>query len=355
MHWRLTIPMVAALLALAGQAPSSVPARRSPMHKPQPALHVPTFQLDPPLLKSWPLLDLFRHPGVETLPASSRFMAGPWGMARWGEHGWGRLRLTPLAASMLPWTEALAPAQSPWLSEDASRDGAMSLVLWTPEGPAPAFADLSVFGTALVAPRSCERAAVTFSRHGAESDRFSLLSCDGAVAAEAVDRLSVMLRPIGVARPSLPLPEAAEDEAAQSGEWLPSIRLVHPRLVWLVQQVAEQFPRRALYVISGYRPGTHEGLHGKGRAIDLSVAGTPNEVLYQFCRTLRDVGCGYYPYHDFVHMDVRPAGSGKAYWIDDSLPGQRSNYVDSWPGVERSGAAVWDRWRREPDGAPQGD
>ena len=33
----------------------------------------------------------------------------------------------------------------------------------------------------------------------------------------------------------------------------------------------------------------------------------PNEALRDFCRTLKNVGCGYYPNSVFVHMDVRDA------------------------------------------------
>jgi hypothetical protein len=54
--------------------------------------------------------------------------------------------------------------------------------------------------------------------------------------------------------------------------------------------------------------------------------------------TLKDVGCGYYPFHPFVHIDVRPATPKPVYWVDTSLPGEPSKYVDSWPYVVESGA-----------------
>jgi hypothetical protein len=66
-----------------------------------------------------------------------------------------------------------------------------------------------------------------------------------------------------------------------------------------------------------------------------------NEHLLKVCRTLEDVGCGYYPNNKFVHIDVRRRGTGKALWIDVSGPGEPSEFVDSWPGVVDSGAFVW--------------
>ena len=65
--------------------------------------------------------------------------------------------------------------------------------------------------------------------------------------------------------------------------------------------------------------------------------GVPNAALFRFCRTLDDVGCGFYPNSKFVHVDVRRPGAGRVFWIDISGPGEPSEYVDSWPGVVESG------------------
>ena len=62
-------------------------------------------------------------------------------------------------------------------------------------------------------------------------------------------------------------------------------------------------------------------MHGK--AIDFRVSGVPNEAVRDFCRTLKNTGCGYYPHSVFVHMDVRDAS---AFWIDYSKPGEAPRY-----------------------------
>ena len=72
-----------------------------------------------------------------------------------------------------------------------------------------------------------------------------------------------------------------------------------------------------------------------------SVA-VPNEQLFNICRKLDDIGCGFYPNSKFVHIDIRRPGTGHAYWIDISGPGEPSHYVDGWPGVVEGGALSWD-------------
>lgn len=182
---------------------------------------------------------------------------------------------------------------------------------------------------------------VTVGRYGAEQDRFVLLECDGSVAPEALDRLSVMARPPGAERPELPLPLEPDAAARERGEWVKGVKLLHPRLLWLVNKLALAFPGHPIYLISGYRRDAHGSYHRSGRALDLFMTGVPNEALFKYCRKLKDVGCGYYPNHNFVHVDVRGFGQGHPFWIDVSGAGEPSRYVDSWPGVADSGGLIW--------------
>lgn len=107
-----------------------------------------------------------------------------------------------------------------------------------------------------------------------------------------------------------------------------SAHAIDPRLVALIGLVSDHFGSRKIEVVSGFRPYTptqytQHSNHNHGRAIDFRVQGVPNEVVRDFCRTLRNVGCGYYPNSVFVHMDVRAAS---AYWIDYSKPGEAPRY-----------------------------
>lgn len=171
----------------------------------------------------------------------------------------------------------------------------------------------------------------------AETEYLALFDCDGAIAPEVIDRLSVLARAPDAPRPTLPLPEAPTGDL-YPGEWLPGVRLLDPRLVWVLGEIQEAFPGRSVVIMSGYRPHAHTSYHQRGKALDLYVQGVANEDLFGLCRTLRDVGCGYYPNNSFVHIDVRGYGSAKAMWVDVSDPGTPSKYVDGWPGVLEPGA-----------------
>ena len=71
-----------------------------------------------------------------------------------------------------------------------------------------------------------------------------------------------------------------------------------------------------MHVISGVRPNSVGSFHATAQAIDFRVDGVRNEVLVDFCKTLPDTGCGYYPNSSFVHLDVRAPGTGHVSWID---------------------------------------
>lgn len=214
----------------------------------------------------------------------------------------------------------------------------LSSLSWRLESSVPQPAALSV-STRGPCPKWLRPRVVRLARYdGAEQATLQLIDCDGAVAPDAIDVVSVLARAPFVPRPALPLPLEPSADAA-FGEWLPNIKLIEPRLIWVLQQVAQAFPGRTIYIMSGYRQGGHSGLHGKGRALDLFVVGVSNELLFGVCRSLRDVGCGYYPNSKFVHVDVRPHGTQRVLWVDDSAPGAPSHYVDGYPGVLEPGRA----------------
>lgn len=103
---------------------------------------------------------------------------------------------------------------------------------------------------------------------------------------------------------------------------------VDPRLIALLGVVSDHFGSRPIEVISGFRPYkstqyTKDSRHNHGKAIDFRVVGVPNTAVRDFCRTLRNTGCGYYPNSVFVHMDVRDRSE---YWVDYSRPGEAPKY-----------------------------
>lgn len=294
-----------------------------------------------------PLLRRFIEPAVERPGEWRGFWQGRYGPSSWlgGRLNWSTTACEPQNDAELSRFFGAQRAEDdtmfPALSLAAPAPlsaSALGLSPFTAPGVSFAPAD----GQAVVAPagrcKPWEKPYVaTLARYGGEHDTITLLECDGSVAVDALDRLSVIARPPGVPRPELPLPlEPAADSIA--GEWLPEVRLLDPRLVWAVARLASLFPKRVIYLISGYRRTSHDGLHHKGRALDLFITGVPNEDVFRACRRMKDVGCGYYPHNRFVHLDVRAPYTGHALWIDASQPGEKTRYVDGWPGVMQSGA-----------------
>ena len=101
---------------------------------------------------------------------------------------------------------------------------------------------------------------------------------------------------------------------------------LHPRLIRLMQKVAEHYPGKRIEVVSAQRrkrQNGNESYHNKGQALDFRVSGVSNKSLTQYLRSFDKVGVGYYPNSIFVHMDVRDRN---AYWIDYSGPGEKAIY-----------------------------
>ena len=176
----------------------------------------------------------------------------------------------------------------------------------------------------------CLREAVHFERFE-EKQSFSLLTCEGAPAPMAIERLSLMARPGGLALPSEPV----EALAKRKGDVLyPGVKRLDIGLLERLQAVVDKLRPKAtanLSVISGYRPASKGSLHAEGQAIDFSLAGSSNTELVDACKSLDDTGCGFYPNSSFIHMDVRPKGAGHVSWIDASGPGEEARYVSGWP------------------------
>jgi LysM repeat protein len=105
------------------------------------------------------------------------------------------------------------------------------------------------------------------------------------------------------------------------------VKLLHPRLIHMIQRVAERWPGHTFEIVSGYRPGStgSESKHAQARALDFKLIGVPNREVWEFCKQLPGSGCGYYPNSVFIHMDAREEST---FWIDSSKPGQKSNYVN---------------------------
>jgi hypothetical protein len=364
----VAIAACAAVTALAAAA--SEPVASASLLADRPKLW--NFQLDDAAAARITLLAPFHDASVERPGPMRTYLASPWG--RWDSEPWWSLSWAGSEGTPAPVQLArFARAEPMFGFEPQPARVEQPLMLEPEQAPAwlqrvlPGFFPDSIDSTGVsfksngfddvwalrpLKPKPdwrCRRRPVQFVRYGAETDSFELVRCDGAVAPQALDRLTVMMRLPEAPRPGDLLPDEPDAASMLHGEWSPGVRVVNPRLLWALQRISDAFPWRTVYVFSGYRqkkpnekPGSHHSLHSDARAIDILVQGIPNASLFSFCRTLDDVGCGYYPNSKFVHVDVRKPGTGHAFWVDVSGPGEPSHYVDSWPGVVEKGALVWD-------------
>jgi uncharacterized protein YcbK (DUF882 family) len=112
---------------------------------------------------------------------------------------------------------------------------------------------------------------------------------------------------------------------------------ISQRLAQLIYDVDKHFEFKKILVVAGYRAprvarekGNPKSPHKKGVACDFRIEGIPNTELRDYGRTLAQVGVGYYPNSDFVHLDVDPLRKKRsAFWIDYSGPGERARYSHS--------------------------
>lgn len=392
---RLSPVPTSLLLAAFVVASVLLPARssRATLLEQPPKLY--TFRLDDPSVARLDLLRSFLDAEVERPGPFRRYVSGRFG--RWNDKPWMPLQwraLKNLSESQDPEGERDAALTSDFpdhlpaivsIPLGFSSGSTAEPLRLTPEVPI-SWATMETYDPvpflattgstlksngydSLWAPKAkpvvdwrCRRRPVRFVRGTGEQDVFPLVRCDGSVAPEALDRLSLMMRPPNAERPTSGLlPDEPDAEAAARGEWIAEVRLANPRLLWAIQRIADAFPWRAIYVYSGYRPGalvagtSHHSLHSAARAVDIQVHGIPNTKVFEVCRLLDDVGCGFYPNSKFVHVDVRRPGTGHAVWIDASGPGEPPRYVDAWPGVLAKGGYIWGpkkTSRQSPDGDP---
>lgn len=98
---------------------------------------------------------------------------------------------------------------------------------------------------------------------------------------------------------------------------------VPERLLWYLYLVGQKYDA-PIEIVSAYRHNERKSSrHKQGKAIDFRVVGVDPKRVWEYCKRFDNVGLGYYPNSNFVHMDVRDRSY---YWIDDSGPGEESEY-----------------------------
>jgi uncharacterized protein YcbK (DUF882 family) len=116
-------------------------------------------------------------------------------------------------------------------------------------------------------------------------------------------------------------------------------RPIARRTLAMLADLAEKYESRTIEFVSAYRVQAGESPtspHRDGRAIDFRIRGVKlPEIRDYLWRTYSDVGIGWYPSEQFIHMDSRPAMHDTAWTF---MSGD-NHYHPYWAEVARRPAA----------------
>jgi len=87
-------------------------------------------------------------------------------------------------------------------------------------------------------------------------------------------------------------------------------KLIAQKTLMMLADVSDHYPGKTIEYVSGYRIGSNESStspHRDGRALDFRIRGVQlREIRDYVWKTYSDVGVGWYPSEQFVHIDTRP-------------------------------------------------
>ncbi len=119
------------------------------------------------------------------------------------------------------------------------------------------------------------------------------------------------------------------------------VKPLHPGVIAMLAQVGQRYPGHVLEIVSGFRRGPEErktSPHLAGRAIDLRVRGVKTAEVRDWLWATHDhVGIGFYPHHDYLHMDTRPQQKDAA-WTQARMNAD-NDYHPRWARKARASQA----------------
>src|SRR5262245_1862144 len=114
--------------------------------------------------------------------------------------------------------------------------------------------------------------------------------------------------------------------------------MIHHRTLGMLADVAERYEGKTIEYVSGYRAHRAESKtspHRDARAIDFRIRGVQlREIRDYLWRTYTEVGVGWYPEGQYIHIDARPSMHDTSWTF---LRG-RNRYSPYWAELARKAA-----------------
>lgn len=110
------------------------------------------------------------------------------------------------------------------------------------------------------------------------------------------------------------------------------------RLLAMLADVSSHFDNHVITFVSGYRTAATERMtspHRGARALDFRINGTSLIAVRDYVWKYYDqVGIGWYPNENFVHMDHRPGQNDIAWTFHDGVEHYNPSWAERVRGVE---------------------
>ena len=88
-------------------------------------------------------------------------------------------------------------------------------------------------------------------------------------------------------------------------------KLLAQKTLAMLADVQDHYPGKTIEYVSGFRLGRNESMtspHRDARALDFRIRGVPLKNIRDYVwKTYSQVGVGWYPSEQFIHIDTRPS------------------------------------------------
>jgi uncharacterized protein YcbK (DUF882 family) len=112
-------------------------------------------------------------------------------------------------------------------------------------------------------------------------------------------------------------------------------KLMAKKTLAMLADVQDHYPGKTIEYVSGFRLGRNESMtspHRDARALDFRIRGVPlKEIRDYVWKTYTQVGVGWYPSEQFIHIDTRPKMHDTSWTFLHGV----NHYHPAWAELDR--------------------